>query len=142
MLLNQIDVSGGLQLVKQQEAERHLKNVIKKGFESNQLSEAKANYKSVVKKAADIIKTARNGHYRSKLANATNSKDAFSIINKLLNKDVGTSKLPDSNNDTKVADNLGIFFRTKLIKSIMELKMKLTVNLIIIPIFLIYVHQT
>ena len=97
-------------------AERQYKK--DQALNSPNLKESHLRYKEAQVDAAIIIDKERNKYYQSKLSSVVGDPTAtYKIVNKLLDKEYGTNKLPNGNTDTDIANSLKTFFHTK-IKSI------------------------
>ena len=67
--------------------------------------------------SAILLNRERDEHYRGKLSSVTgNAKETFKVVNKLLNKEYGTNKVPNGKSDSEVANGLKDFFHSKITK--------------------------
>ena len=55
--------------------------------------------------AAILLNRERNKYYREKLSSVTgNAKETYKVVNKLLDKEYGTNKLPNGKSDSEIAN--------------------------------------
>ena len=75
----------------------------------------KVQYREASKNAEKIINQARNDYYRGKLQRCEgDAKGTFAIVNKLLDKEYVSNKLPNGLTDEKVANELKDHFHDKI----------------------------
>ena len=73
--------------------------------------------------AAILLNRERNKHYREKLSSITgNAKETYKVVNKLLDKEYGTNKLPNGKSDSEIANGLKDFFHSKITNIYSDIK--------------------
>ena len=73
--------------------------------------------------AAILLNRERNKHYREKLSSITgNAKETYKVVNKLLDKEYGTNKLPNGKSDSEIANGLKDFFYSKITNIYSDIK--------------------
>lgn len=94
-------------------AERQDKKDLK--LKSPTLKESHQRYKESQVDAAIVIDKERNNYYQTRLSSITgDAKATFKVVNKLLDKEYGTRKLPNGNSNYEIANDLKDFFHSKI----------------------------
>ena len=84
---------------------------------SSTVKESHQVYKECQIQSAMIINKERNRYYTNSLsATIKDPKATYKVINKLLDKQYGSDKLPNGESDVKVANNLQSYFQDKIHK--------------------------
>ena len=87
----------------------------KRKFEKHKTTESKELFNEKCVDAEVIINNARNNFYDKKLQKVSkDSRSTYKVINKLLDKEYGTDKLPNGLSDQQIAQNLQDFFKGKV----------------------------
>ena len=84
-------------------------------MKSPTLKESHQRYKESQVDAAIVIDKERNNYYQTRLSSITgDAKATFKVVNKLLDKEYGTIKLPNGNSNYEIANDLKDFFHSKI----------------------------
>ena len=127
-------------------AERKYKKDLK--LESPNVGLSHEKYKESQVDAAVIIDNERNKYYQSKLSTiAGDSRATYKVVNKLLDKEYGTKKLPNGESDVTISNSLKDFFHNKISSIYSDIKksqenssMSYEENLIPVPEDLKHAH--
>ena len=102
-------------------AERKYRKDRDKG--SPNLAHSHQIFKEAQVDAAILLNRERNKHYREKLSSITgNAKETYKVVNKLLDKEYGTNKLPNGKSDSEIANGLKDFFHSKITNIYSDIK--------------------